>query len=139
MRAASKRKPDVEWTGQVVMAVVGKKKAKVEPESSVLKRVTELLWTLGGIEVMRNRIGFDRRACRHYGLGTGSSDIVCIVAPFGRWLCVETKRGDGGVVSNDQETWLAKMRTYGAVAGVAITNEEVLALVALARQPARDT
>lgn len=143
MRATSKRKPDFEWTGQIVMPVVGKKKAKVEPESSVLKRVTEALWAAGGVHVMRNNVGAVKKGQRfiRYGLEKSSSDLVAIVAPHGRWLCIECKRSDGGngVEEVEQNIWLTKMRGYGAVAGICTTPEDALLLVALARDPVRIT
>lgn len=132
------KKLDVEWTGQVVIAGAGRKKAKAEPESSVLRRVTEALWAVGGVEVMRNNVGAIKKGARfiRYGLAVGSSDLVCIVAPHGRWLCVEVKDSAGGEVSEAQTKWLEKMRLYGAVTGIATCPEDALALVLEARKAA---
>ena len=125
------RKVHEEWTGQICMVPP---KKKVEPEASVLGRVTRALERCPGVIVMRNRIGFDKRAQRHYGLGTGSSDLVAIVAPYGRWLCIETKREKGGRVSGEQKAWLTTMRGMGAVADVCVTPEHALLLVVEARR-----
>src|SRR5262245_52685275 len=102
---------------------------RLEPESSVLRRVQEALWACGGVHVMRNNVGAIRKGKRYikYGLGVGSADIVAIVAPHGRWLCVETKRAKGGKATEEQARWLEVMRRYGAVAGICRTPEEALA------------
>lgn len=105
-----------------------------ELESSVLKRVLLALRTCGGVEAYRNNVG--RRGRVTFGLEVGSADIVAIVAPHGRWLCVETKRPKNAVVAERQEKWLRKMVAYGAVAGVCTTPEEAIALVELARRAA---
>lgn len=105
----------------------------VEPESSVLRRVQEALWAYGGVHVMRNNVG--RRGRVSFGLEVGSADLICVVAPHGRLLCVETKRPKGATASDAQTRWLEKMRRYGAVAGVCRTPEEAIALVEEARKP----
>jgi hypothetical protein len=111
-----------------------KTRKPVESEASVLERVTSALERCEGVKVMRNRIGFDKRAMRFYGLGTGSSDVVACVAPLGRWVCCETKRPKGGRVSEEQEKWLEEMRKLGAVVGVCTSPEEAIALVEEARK-----
>lgn len=126
-----------EWTGQTLLPGAKPRARKSEPESSVLKRVMEALEACGGVMVMRNNVGGIRKGGRFlkWGLGTGSADIVCCVSPHGRWLCIETKRGDGGLVSDAQTKWLARMRECGAVCGVCTTPDEAMDLVALARRP----
>lgn len=106
-----------------------------EPESSVLRKVTEALWAVGGVHVIRNNAGSHRRK---KPTEIGSSDLFCIVAPYGRWLCIETKRPKGGKEADHQKAWLQKMRNYGAVAGFCRTPQEAIALVAEARKPAFD-
>lgn len=129
-------KKAIDFTGQVHLAV-GSKVVPVEPERSVLARTIEMLQKYGGVHVMRNNVGLYKKG-RHwirYGLGNGSSDVVAIVAPYGRWLCVETKRGKGGKLEPEQERWLSWMRTYGAVTGVITNPSDVIALVDEARRP----
>lgn len=106
---------------------------ETEPESSVLRKVQEALWAAGGVHVMRNNAGSHRRK---KPIEVGSSDLICIVAPYGRWLCIETKRPKGGTEADHQKTWLTKMRNYGAVAGFVRTPEEALELLAQAQKPA---
>jgi hypothetical protein len=137
MRARKAKAPAETWTGQTLMPHAPKS-GRVESEASVLKRVMEALWAAGGVEVMRNNVGGVSKSGRfiRYGLGKSSSDLVCIVAPYGRWLCLEVKRGDGGngVEEEDQRVWLTKMRNFGAVADFCTTPERALELVAEARK-----
>lgn len=130
------RKVHTDWRGQVGLDV-GEKRRKAEPEASVLERTQEIMSKWGGVYVMRNTVGFVRKGKRGitYGLAKGSSDLVAIVAPYGRWLCVETKRGDGGKLEPHQERWLRWMKTYGAVTGVIDNPNDVIALIEEARQP----
>lgn len=134
MRA--RKRPAVDWRGQAHLDV-GARVVPVEPEASVLQRVQEALWAFGGVLVMRNTVGATRAGRRYitYGLGVGSADIVAIVAPYGRWLCIETKRPKGAKATDEQEAWLRKVRAYGAVAGVCRSPEEAIALVYEARRP----
>lgn len=124
----------IDWTGQGHLAV-GERVQRVEPESSVLKRVQEALWAVGGVHVMRNNVGAIRKGRRfiRYGLGVGSADVVAIVAPTGRWLCIETKRPKNSKETEAQTRWLEMVRRYGAIAGVCRSPEEALALVEQAR------
>ncbi len=125
----------IDWTGQKHLGV-GSRVVRVEPESSVLRRVTEALWAYGGVEVMRNSVGLARHGRRRvkYGLGVGSADIVCCVAPHGRWLCIETKRPKNAKETEAQTKWLEKMRRYGAIAAVVRSPDEVGRLVDMARR-----
>jgi hypothetical protein len=102
-----------------------------EPESSVLRRVQEALWAYGGVHVMRNNAGPLKRK---FPIEVGSADLLCIVAPYGRLLAVETKRPKNKAAEEHQERWLEKARRYGAVAAVVRSPEEIGPLVELARR-----
>ena len=69
------------------------------------------------------------------GLGTGCADLICIVPPYGRFLAIEVKRPKTRNAKRDahQRKWIAMVRRYGGVAGVATSVEEAMALVAEAR------
>lgn len=126
----------VDYKGQAAFEYA--KVARVEGEKSLMLRISVAVACAGGVLVMRNQVGRARYSSGKYashGLGKGSSDLVCIVAPYGRWLCLEVKREKGGVVSPEQEKWLALVRRYGAVSGVVKTVEEALRLVDEARLP----
>ena len=71
------------------------------------------------------------------GLAEGCSDIICIVPPFSRFLAIEVKRPRLGVVSEAQRCFLAVVRRFGGVSGIATSEAEALALVEEARQPVR--
>lgn len=132
------KKPVEDWKGQIHIAEIAPKARKAEPEASVLARVKAALARVGGVHVMPNRLTSRKMQGRwvSFGLGKGSSDLVAIVAPYGRWLCIETKKSKGGIVSDDQKSWLAMMERYGAVVGVCTTPEQALELVVKARRPA---
>lgn len=131
------RKVREDWRGQVLLECAPKHTGRVEPEASVVKRSLEVLWAAGGVHAMRNNVGAIKKGSRfiRYGLEKGSADYICIVAPYGRMLCLEFKRGDGGEEADDQIAWLAKMRNYGAVADFCSSPERALELLAEARKP----
>lgn len=111
-----------------------------EPESSILARVRLAVATAGGTHVMRNTVGVFKTSGRFVraGLEKGSSDLVAIVAPYGRWLCIEVKKPKHSRFEDGQREWLAMMESFGAVAGAVSTVEEALVLVEKARRPAFD-
>jgi hypothetical protein len=59
---------------------------------------------------------------------TGSSDILGILAPTGRFIALEVKTAKGKT-SPAQEAWLAEARALGAVAGVVRSIDEAFALI----------
>ena len=68
------------------------------------------------------------------GLGKGVSDLICIVPPRGRFLAIEVKRpGSSSRTSDDQESFMRAVRTFGGVAGVVSSVEEALVLLDEAR------
>ncbi len=70
------------------------------------------------------------------GLGLGTSDLICVVPPRGRFLGIEIKRPgyEPSRVSDNQRAWLAVVRQFGGVTGIATNVREALALVHEARQ-----
>lgn len=72
----------------------------------------------------------------HTGLGLGTSDLVCVVPPYGRFLGIEIKRPGycPSDVSDNQRNWLAAVRKFGGVSGIATNVHEALALVRESRQ-----
>lgn len=101
-------------------------------ESSVQKAIVAALES-AGVLVMRNSVG-SRRGYK-MGLGTGSTDLVCLVYP-GKAVFIEVKspgsKHDPSHLKR-QELWRAKVKMHGAIAGVATSPEEALALVQEAR------
>jgi hypothetical protein len=67
-----------------------------------------------------------------WGLAVGSSDLIGIVAPHGRLLSIEVKSAKG-IVSKEQEQWIAIVERFGGVAGPARSVDEAMELVERAR------
>jgi len=101
-------------------------------ERTLDAEVRRALAILPGVSVMPNEAGvfrtLDGTRTVRAGLGVGSSDLVGIIAPHGRWFCIElkTKRGR---VRKEQALWLAHMERMGAAVGVARTVGEAVAIV----------
>lgn len=71
----------------------------------------------------------------HTGLGLGTADLICVVPPYGRFAAIEVKRPSRAAKpSPAQEKWLAVVRKFGGVSGVAKNVDEALALVREARE-----
>ena len=63
----------------------------------------------------------------HAGLMPGSSDLIGLTAG-GRFLSVEVK-SDRGRLSDEQRTWLAMVRQFGGLAGVARSADDIEAIL----------
>lgn len=107
-----------------------------EGEKGVEVRVRVAL-AAAGVMVMKHTVGpcweCGAKPNKRQGLGIGCSDLICVVPPLGRFLGIEMKRPDGGVVSDEQKRWLAVVKRFGGVTGVARSVEEAMALVEEAR------
>lgn len=66
------------------------------------------------------------------GLGPSSPDVVGLLAPSGRCLCLEVKWPDT-YPDAGQRAWLRAARSFGAVAEVVHSVEEALDVVSIAR------
>jgi hypothetical protein len=96
--------------------------------------------SLAHVMVMKNRI----EACPHCrksppattGLGVGSSDLICVVPPYGRFLAIEMKRPGyrPSDVTDDQRRFMEIVRKYNGVAGVACSEDEAFDLLSKARR-----
>lgn len=109
---------------------------KPELEQLVKKRIQAALRDAGCAAWVHN---IDNRQL-HTGLDArGVSDLMCIVPPHGRALFIEVKRPkySPSDVSADQRSFLAAVRKFGGVSGIATNVEQALALVEEARQPQR--
>ncbi len=120
------------FCGWAVVYVPPPPKAKRELENPIKKRIREAIAAEGCMSMIHdvdNRLG-------KTGLGRGVADTISIVPPHGRFLAVEVKRPkySPSDVSDDQRRWLAAVRHFGGVSGIATCVAEALALVAEARQ-----
>jgi hypothetical protein len=86
-----------------------------------------------GVLVMKHHV--DNRGHHRTGLGLGVADLICVVPPYGRFLAIEVKRPvyTASDVRPDQTRWLAVVKRFGAVSGIATSVEEALALLESAR------
>lgn len=107
-------------------------------EARLLKEILADIGAEPGLLILRNHVGaaerFDERSnATHYetfGLGEGTPDLVGILAPSGRWFCLEIKTATGRV-SPEQAKCHPLWRRFGAFVAVVRSIDE--ARVALAR------
>ncbi len=102
-------------------------KMKAEKEAPIKARIRAALVDAGCIVWVHDA---DYRLGKT-GLGKGTADLICIVPPSGRFLGVEIKRPgySPSDVRHDQISWLAAVRKFGGVSGIATSEEEALALL----------
>ena len=67
-----------------------------------------------------------------YGLAAGSSDLVGVLAPHGRWFALELKTASGRVTP-EQTQWLSLVRRMGGFACVVRSVDEAKAALVRAR------
>ena len=102
---------------------------KTQGETAILYAIRDALLATGRVMLWRNNVGALRdrtgRVVR-YGLGVGSPDLVGIVRPIDRMLCVEVKV-PGEEPDPDQVCWHRAARAAGALVIVAHSVAEALA------------
>jgi len=72
-----------------------------------------------------------------FGLCKGGSDIVGILAPAGRWFCLELK-SERGRLTEDQKLFAALVRRLGGFCATARTVDEARAALERARAGAKE-
>ena len=99
------------------------------------------LGSLPDVVVFRNHVGAgmvshrgEKPVFERWGLFPGSYDLVCIVAPYGRWLCIEVK-SQKGREAIAQAAFRLLMTRFGAVTGIARSVADALDLAEYARRP----
>lgn len=118
-----------------VVYVESAKRAKPDLESKIKAEIRAAVIADGCLCWVHN---VDNRAL-FTGLGLGTSDLICVVPPIGRFLGIEVKRPGYAPsrVSDNQRSWLAAVRKFGGVSGIATSVTEALALVREAREESR--
>lgn len=109
-------------------------------EAEIMRAILVALGAERDLYLMRNQVGgserfdVDTNEVRHerYGLAKGSADLVGILAPSGRWFCLEVKTQTGSL-DEDQRKWLALARRFGAFACVVRSVDEAVAALYRAR------
>lgn len=112
-------------------------------ESAIQRDVELAIGSEPDVVVMRNTVGRAVHTSQAtgatytltYGLGTGSPDLVCILAPLGRWFCLELKR-PGEQPTEAQRNVHAIWRRFGAFVAVVTSAEEAKAALTRARNGA---
>jgi hypothetical protein len=87
-----------------------------------------------GVIAWRNNSGVARvhGSTVRYGLGVGSPDIICCVAPYGRLVGLEAKAGRGKQ-EPEQKIWQAAIEEHGGYYDVVRTILEGVGAVRAAR------
>jgi hypothetical protein len=130
--AETARKKNCPTCFALVVYVPPAKRAKPPLESTIKAEIRAAVIAEGCLCWVHN---VDNRTM-HTGLGLGTSDLICVVPPYGRFLGIEIKRPrySPSDVNDNQRRWLAAVRKFGGVSGVATNVHEALALVHEARQ-----
>ncbi len=115
--------------------------AASKPEAAILREIMVAIGSEPDVLLMRNQVGaverFDERTnstrVERYGLGVGSADLVAILAPSGRWFCLEVKSSTGRV-EPEQTKWHERARRFGAFVAVVRSADEAREALARARR-----
>lgn len=128
--AETKHKKDCPQCHAPVLYVASK---KPELEITIKRRIKAALIEAGCMAMIHN---VDNRNLSTGLDSRGVSDLICIVMPFGRFLAIEVKRPkySPSDVTPEQRAFLAAVRQFGGVSGIATNVQEALALVAEAQQ-----
>jgi hypothetical protein len=129
-----KRDPSTPDYASADVVFLKRKKPKRDPSLPALEKKieTDIRVALAEAGILCFKHNVDNRQMST-GLGLGTSDLICIVPPLGRFLGIEVKR-PGKKPSEHQFKWLAVVRKFGGMSGVATSVAEALALVEAARQ-----
>jgi hypothetical protein len=89
------------------------------PEGQLLRRIVEALRAEPDLLVWRNTVGVGEHDGRRvtYGLALGSSDLIGLLGPHGRFVALKVKAADGRVTEH-QLRFLERLRRQGGIAAV---------------------
>ena len=108
-------------------------------ESQIQSDIRIALGLVGDLRMFRNNVGVakqDNTRVR-YGLCTGSSDLIGILAPAGRFVALEVKT-DTGKLTPEQTRFLAMVRALGGFATVVRSVPDAIEAIARARAGASE-
>jgi hypothetical protein len=105
------------------------------PEGRLLRTILEALRQEPDVLVWRNTTGVTHHESRRvtYGLALGSSDLIGLLGPHGRFVALEVKTPDGRVTEH-QARFLARVRHHGGIAAVVRSVDDARATIAPARK-----
>jgi hypothetical protein len=105
-------------------------------EADTQRAIVRALRRLPGVWIARNTVGagrYDNGGIVTYGLGTGSADLLAVVAPHGRACWLEVKSSTGRPTES-QLAFGEKQQSLGAVYCVVRSVEEALRAIEEARR-----
>lgn len=97
-------------------------------ETRFARMIRDAVNVTGKATVYVNRVGYDPRINREYGLCRGSADLIGFQHKTGRFLALEVKHEDGRVEKH-QEQWLEYVTRFGGLAVVVRSIGEALEVV----------
>lgn len=108
-------------------------------ESAIQREIEAAIGSKGDLLLLRNSVG---HATYHdangkewhtpYGLGVGTPDLVGILAPSGRWFCLEVKT-PGEQPEPEQSKCHELWRRFGAFVATVRSADDAIAALELAR------
>jgi hypothetical protein len=104
-------------------------------EGRLLRRIVEALRADPDLLVWRNTVGVGEHDGRRvtYGLALGSSDLIGLLGPHGRFVAFEVKTPEGRLTEH-QARFLERVRRQGGIAAVVRSVDEARTVIAQARQ-----
>jgi hypothetical protein len=104
-------------------------------EGRLLRTILEALHQEPDVLVWRNTTGVTEHDGRRvtYGLAFGSSDLIGLLGPHGRFVALEVKTPAGRVTAH-QARFLARVRQHGGIAAVVRSVDDAWATIARARK-----
>lgn len=124
--------------GGLVDAVIGGERVLLATDPAPREKGIELqiraAVDAAGVMCMKHHV--DQRSPFGRGLGLGVADLICIVPPHGRFCAIEIKRPgySPSDVRPEQRKWMAVVRRYNGVVGIATSIEEAFRLIDMARR-----
>lgn len=97
-------------------------------ETDLMRSIRAAVYRQAGVMLWRNNTGVDLQRGVRYGLGVGSSDLIGVLNPSGRFVALEVKMPRGRV-SPEQTTWMDAVRRAGGFAAVVRSEAEALAAI----------
>ena len=117
-----------------------------QPESTVVREILEWARLEPGLTLHRNIVS--SRAAHlgcATGLGKGSPDLIgwlSVPVKSGKisvFVGIEVKRETGGVVTDEQNSWIKRIRIAGGIAGVARSVDDARDIITEGRLDLRRT
>lgn len=112
-------------------------------EAEIQHEIRLDLGTEPGLTLFRNETGVAKHQLRHrtghvrYGLCKGSSDLIGILAPSGRFIALEIKTPTGRA-TQEQLQFLELIRKRGGFAAIVRSRDEAREAIARARRGERE-